>query len=76
MVSKVLIYRSATERRLNSFPHFKAAIVDDDGAKHDIHFMALFSKKTDAVPLMMLHGWPGTEILAWHRTMSKNLFIF
>ena len=37
-------------------------VADDDGTKYDIHFAALFSKKPDAVPLMMLHGWPGTEI--------------
>lgn len=49
-----------TESRLNSFPHFKAMITDDDGTKYDIHFTALFSKKSDAVPLMMLHGWPGS----------------
>lgn len=51
---------SKTEDRLNNFPHFKAAVTDDDGTKHDIHFVALFSKKADAVPLIMLHGWPGS----------------
>lgn len=56
--------RTKTESRLNSFPHFKAMITDDDGTKYDIHFTALFSKKSDAVPLMMLHGWPGREMAA------------
>ncbi|ERF69832.1 hypothetical protein EPUS_08033 [Endocarpon pusillum Z07020] len=51
---------SKTEDRLNSFPHFKASITDDDGTKYDIHFAALFSQKADAVPLVMLHGWPGS----------------
>jgi microsomal epoxide hydrolase len=50
--------------RLNTFPHFKATVTDDDDVKYHIHFAALFSKKADAVPLMMLHGWPGTEIPA------------
>jgi Epoxide hydrolase N terminus len=54
--------RRKTENRLNSFTHFTADIVDDDGTKYDIHFAALFSKKPDAIPLMMLHGWPGTEV--------------
>lgn len=25
-----------------------------------MHFLALFSKKADAVPLVLLHGWPGS----------------
>jgi microsomal epoxide hydrolase len=24
-----------------------------------VHFAALFSQKRDAVPIIMLHGWPG-----------------
>lgn len=54
-------HRSKTEERLNSFPHFKACITDDE-TKYDIHFAALFSEKADAVPLLMLHGWPGTHV--------------
>jgi microsomal epoxide hydrolase len=26
----------------------------------DVHFTGLFSKKFDAVPLVMVHGWPGS----------------
>lgn len=25
----------------------------------DVHFVALFSEKPDAVPLLLSHGWPG-----------------
>lgn len=56
-----ILDRSKTEDRLNSFPHFLANVKDDDGTKYDVHFAALFSKKADAVPLMMVHGWPGMK---------------
>lgn len=28
----------------------------------DIHFLALFSERHDAVPVILLHGWPGKSI--------------
>lgn len=60
MVEKWTVFDwSKTEDHLNTFPHFKAAITDDDKTEYEIHFMALFSKKADAVPLIFLHGWPG-----------------
>lgn len=52
--------RRACEKHMNTFPQFKALIIDDDGKEYSIHFAALFSKKADAVPVMLLHGWPGT----------------
>ena len=48
------------EEHINTFPHFKLPIEDDDGKEYDVHFVALFSQKPDAVPLLLLHGWPGT----------------
>lgn len=27
---------------------------------HDVHFMAIFSQKQDAVPISFFHGWPGS----------------
>lgn len=47
------------EARINQFPNYKVEI-EDEGFKFDIHFAALFSKKKDAVPLLLLHGWPGS----------------
>jgi microsomal epoxide hydrolase len=44
---------------MNSFPHYTASIIDDDGKEYKIHFVALFSDKVNAVPLVLLHGWPG-----------------
>ncbi|KAJ7218632.1 Alpha/Beta hydrolase protein [Mycena pura] len=55
----------AQEKRQNSLPHFMTRIpIQIQGKEyiHDIHFMALFSKKKDAAPLILLHGWPGSFI--------------
>jgi microsomal epoxide hydrolase len=52
-------YRRSVEAKINSFPNFKLA-VDHNNDTYQIHFAALFSSKPDAVPVMMLHGWPGS----------------
>jgi microsomal epoxide hydrolase len=53
------------EEYMNSFPHFKARIRDPLG-DFDVHFVALFSKRKDAIPIFLFHGWPGSflEFLA------------
>ena len=48
------------EDRFNSFPNFKAIVQDPAGNSIDIHFLALFSQKEDAVPIAFFHGWPGS----------------
>lgn len=48
------------EDHINSFPNFTVPIKDDDGITIDMHFMALFSEKSDAVPIVFTHGWPGS----------------
>ncbi|PLB52744.1 putative epoxide hydrolase [Aspergillus steynii IBT 23096] len=45
----------ALEARTNSFPQFTTEIEDIK-----LHFLALFSEKPDAVPVVLLHGWPGS----------------
>ncbi|KAE8382861.1 Alpha/Beta hydrolase protein [Aspergillus bertholletiae] len=45
----------ACEARINDFPQFTAEIEDIQ-----LHFAALFSEKPDAVPIVLLHGWPGS----------------
>jgi len=44
---------------INSFPNFTILVTDTDGNKFDVHFVALFSKKKDAIPIAFFHGWPG-----------------
>lgn len=48
-----------TEDRINSYPNFTVPI-EEDGYTFQMHFVALFSSKPDATPLVLLHGWPGS----------------
>ena len=45
------------EARLNAFEHYRA---DVDGER--IHFIHARSRDPDAVPLLLLHGWPSTFV--------------
>jgi pimeloyl-ACP methyl ester carboxylesterase len=45
------------EAKLKALPHF---ITEIDGL--DIHFVHVRSKHEDALPLIVLHGWPGSII--------------
>ncbi|KAM0790792.1 hypothetical protein ACM66B_004640 [Microbotryomycetes sp. NB124-2] len=49
----------AQEDKINEFPQFTTIVKDKQGADFKIHFMALFSSKPDAVPILASHGWPG-----------------
>ena len=40
---------------MNRFPHFKTSV---DGL--DVHFIHRRSPEPDALPLMLIHGWPGS----------------
>jgi len=48
---------AAAQARLNRFPQFRA---DVDGL--GIHFLHQRSRHTDAMPLVLTHGWPGTFV--------------
>ncbi|KDQ08979.1 hypothetical protein BOTBODRAFT_37508 [Botryobasidium botryosum FD-172 SS1] len=48
------------EEYINTFPHYTASVVDDNQKEYSIHFIALYSERKDAVPLVLLHGWPGS----------------
>src|SRR5437773_1639234 len=48
---------SKCRERLSSFPQF---ITEIDGL--DIHFIHVRSKREDALPLIVTHGWPGSVI--------------
>lgn len=47
----------AEEKYINSFDNYRIQIEDID-----VHFLALFSKKKDAIPILFMHGWPGSFI--------------
>ncbi|KAI5475439.1 hypothetical protein MNV49_001429 [Pseudohyphozyma bogoriensis] len=50
------------EAQLNQFPQFKVPITSDAGDVYDIHFTGLFSQNQKAIPLIFVHGWPGSFI--------------
>ncbi|SUD47660.1 Soluble epoxide hydrolase [Nocardia otitidiscaviarum] len=45
------------EKRLNSYPQYLTTI---DGTR--IHFLHIRSRHPDAIPLVLLHGWPGSVL--------------
>jgi len=47
----------AQEERLNSYPQFTTEI-----SGQRIHFLHVRSKKRDATPLLLVHGWPGSFV--------------
>ncbi|KAH8896127.1 alpha/beta-hydrolase [Thozetella sp. PMI_491] len=53
------------EERINKFPNFKMDVKDPEAGHINMHFIALFSAKKDATPLVFLHGYPAsfTEFL-------------
>jgi pimeloyl-ACP methyl ester carboxylesterase len=54
----------AREAYLNGFPQFRAAI---DGL--GIHFIHLRSPETNALPLVITHGWPGS-VVEFHKVIG------
>ncbi|CAD0028213.1 unnamed protein product [Aureobasidium pullulans] len=66
--------RRRCEKNINSFPNFTIPVTDDKGSDFTIHFLALFSKKSDAIPLIFLHGWPGSilEFLSMLAVIKKQ----
>ena len=52
------------ERRLNRFDHFKTAI---DGL--DVHFIHQRAARADALPLIIVHGWP-SSFMQFHKVIG------
>ncbi|PVH99874.1 alpha/beta-hydrolase [Periconia macrospinosa] len=51
------------EARLNLLPQYIISIpVEDLAHTYDIHFVHKKSDRKDAIPLLFLHGWPGSFI--------------
>ncbi|KAL2863276.1 epoxide hydrolase family protein [Aspergillus lucknowensis] len=48
------------EAHINSFPNYKVSLIDPEAGTVNIHFAALFSKRADAIPILFLHGYPGS----------------
>lgn len=54
----------AREARLNRFPQYMTEI---DGL--DIHFLHVRSPRSDALPLIITHGWPGS-VVEFHKVIE------
>lgn len=52
----------AAEANLNKFPQYIAPISVQDHGTYDIHFVHQPSTVKNAIPLLFLHGWPGSFI--------------
>lgn len=67
----------AREAQINAFPNFTASIPltrSPANAKVNIHFVGIFSQDPDAVPVVFLHGWPGSilEFLPLFRLLVEK----
>ena len=58
-VRKLTSVGKACEKYIYSFPNYKMRI-EDSATDFDIRSVAIFSDRKHAVPVLMLHGWPGT----------------
>jgi pimeloyl-ACP methyl ester carboxylesterase len=54
------------EEKLNKFPQFHTNIEVDGFHKLDIHFVWQKSEVKNAIPLLFVHGWPGSFIEVLH----------
>jgi len=50
----------AAEQRLNRFPQFVAPVPTADGGTLDLHFIHEPGSGERPLPLLLLHGWPGS----------------
>lgn len=48
------------------------SVPDIDDVTFNVHFIALFSAKQNAIPVLMLHGWPGKQTQHDLEFRSKN----
>ncbi len=46
------------EEQINSLPNFKMTVKDPEAGEMEIHFVALFSAREDALPVIFMHGFP------------------
>lgn len=52
----------AQEAKLNQLPNFHKPIKVDGFQELDIHYLHQRSEAPDAIPLLFVHGWPGSYI--------------
>lgn len=71
---------SKTQDELNALPQFMAQVQDKDPKtgkerEFNIHFIGYESGKAEAIPVLLLHGWPGMgcfELAPMVEHLQKN----
>lgn len=48
------------EENLNRLPQYMSKVQVDGYGEYDVHFVHQMSKSKSAIPLLFLHGWPGS----------------
>lgn len=61
------------EQRVQKFEHFTVTF-DLAPGELDLHYVHATSPRADAVPLLLLHGWPGRQILLVFSFQNPSLF--
>ncbi|KAL5521016.1 hypothetical protein ACEPAG_8938 [Sanghuangporus baumii] len=56
------------QRRISKFDHYLVHC-ERDGDGFDLHYIHAKSPRSDAIPLILLHGWPGT-FFDFHRIIG------
>lgn len=60
---------SNLEKAVNKFDHFLVDYASPQGDQLQLHFVHQRSERADAIPLLLLHGWPSEymeEIFAFY----------
>lgn len=52
----------AFEARINAWPNYTTRIALADKGAVDLHFIHARSRRPDAMPLLLIHGWPGSVV--------------
>ncbi|NKB58076.1 MAG: alpha/beta fold hydrolase [Alphaproteobacteria bacterium] len=52
----------AAEARINRFPQFTAPVAMPNGDPLDIHFIHVRGSGGNPLPLLLMHGWPGSIV--------------
>ncbi|KAI0805716.1 Alpha/Beta hydrolase protein [Xylaria sp. FL0064] len=48
------------EKRLNKLPHYEATVTISNFEPFQVHFIHQRRESPDAIPLLFVHGWPGS----------------
>lgn len=54
----------AIEAKINEIPQYTANIVVEGFETYDVHFIHQRSEVSNAIPLLVLHGWPSSFLAA------------